>query len=67
MLEFPGHKSIKNTEIYITIERTIFSGSSNDEFTVKVANTAEEIKSLLEASFDYMCEKDLLMFFRKRK
>jgi len=65
--EFLGHRSIKNTEIYITVERTIFSESGDDEFTVKVANNPEEIKNLLEAGFQYICEKDGLLFFRKRK
>jgi hypothetical protein len=31
-----------------------------------VARTPEEVKALLEAGFDYVCEKDELMFFRKR-
>lgn len=39
----------------------------SDEFTVKVAKTQEEIKSLLEVGFDYVCQKDGLAFFRKRK
>jgi len=64
--DFLGHKSLRSTEIYITIERTIFEPSS-DEFTVKVASKPEEIKSLLETGFEYVCQKDDLMFFRKRK
>jgi integrase/DNA-directed RNA polymerase subunit RPC12/RpoP len=63
---FLGHKEVRNTEIYITIEETMFQQSS-DEFTVRVASTPEEIKSLLEAGFDYVCEKDGLLYFRKRK
>jgi len=65
--EFLGHRSIKNTEIYITIERTIFSETSDDEFKVKVAEKPEEIKNLLEVGFEYICEKEGLLFFRKRK
>ena len=65
--EFLGHRSIKNTEIYVTIERTIFSESSADEFTVKVAGRPEEIKNLLEVGFEYICGKEGLLFFRKRK
>jgi integrase len=64
--EFLGHKSIKSTEIYITIERTIFEPSS-DEFIVKVAKEPEDIKGLLEIGFEYICEKDGLVFLRKRK
>jgi integrase len=64
--DFLGHKSIRSTEIYITIERTIFEPSS-DEFTVRVTNKPEEVKALLETGFDYVCEKDELVFLRKRK
>jgi len=64
--QFLGHKTLKNTEIYITVEKTIF-GEYSDEFTVKVASKPEEIKPLLEVGFEYVCEKDGLMFFRKRK
>ena len=65
--EFLGHKDVKNTEIYITVERVIFGESSTDEFHVRVAKTPEEIKQLLEVGYDFICEKDGLLFFRKRK
>ena len=62
-----GHKKIENTEIYITLERAIFGEDGNSEFHVKVAKTPDEIKALLEVGFEYVCEKDGLLFFRKRK
>ncbi len=65
--DFLGHRSITNTEVYITIERAIFNESSNDEFTVRIASKTEEIKTLLEVSFQYVCEKDGLLFLGKRK
>lgn len=64
--QFLGHKSLKNTEIYITIERTLFE-PGNDEFTVKVTEKPEEIKSLLETGFEYVCQNENLTFLRKRK
>ncbi len=64
--QFLGHKTLKNTEIYITVEKTIF-GEYSDEFSVKVATKPEEIKALLETGFEYICQKDDLMFFRKRR
>jgi integrase len=64
--QFLGHKSIVNTEIYINIEHTIFE-AKNDEFTVKIAEKPDEVKSLLEAGFEYVCQKDNLIFLRKRK
>jgi len=65
--EFLGHRSIKNTEIYITMERTIFNEYGDDEFTIRVADKPEDIKTLLEVGFEYTCKKDGLLFFRKRK
>jgi len=64
--DFLGHKKLSSTEIYITIERTIFEPTS-DEFTVKVATESEEVKGLLEVGFEYVCQKDGLVFLRKRK
>jgi hypothetical protein len=43
--QFLGHKSLKSTEIYITVEKTLF-GEYSDEFAVKVASEPEEIKQL---------------------
>jgi integrase len=50
--DFLGHKSLKNTEIYVTVERTMFGDSGNEEFTVKVAENPEDIKALLEVGFE---------------
>ncbi len=65
--ELLGHKSLDSTLIYINIERALFGSGNTDEFHVKVARTPDEVRTLLEAGFDYICEKDGLMFFRKRK
>ena len=62
---FLGHKSLQNTEIYINIEHTLFE-PGNDEFTVKATDRPEEVKSLLEVGFEYVCQKDDLVFLRKR-
>lgn len=66
MQHFLAHKSIRSTEIYINIEHTIFDPTS-DEFTVKVAEKPEDVKALLEVDFEYVCQKDGLIFLRKRK
>jgi integrase len=63
---FLGHKSLHNTEIYINIEHALFE-QSDDGFTVKIAEKPEEVKTLLEVGFDYVCQKDNLIFMRKRK
>jgi integrase len=64
---FLGHKSQKNTEKYVNIERTLFGECANDEFTVRVTDKVEELKNLLEAGFEWVGQKDTLIFLRKRK
>jgi len=61
-----GHRKIDNTMIYINLERALFQ-AADEEFHVKVAETSVEIKGLLEVGFEYVCEKDGLVYFRKRK
>jgi len=41
--------------------------TENNEFHVKTAKTQDEIKALLEVGFEYVCQKDNLIYFRKRK
>lgn len=62
---FLGHKSLQNTEIYINIEQTLFE-LGNDEFTVKATDKPQEVKSLLEVGFEYVCHKGRLVFLKKR-
>jgi integrase len=64
--QFLGHKSLRSTEIYINIEHILFESGSN-EFTVKVAENPEVVKAFLEVGFEYVCQKDGLIFLRKRK
>lgn len=64
---FLGHRTLKSTEIYINIEHTLFEAGTNDQYTVKVAEKPDEIKQLLEAGFDYVCQKGELAFMRKRR
>jgi hypothetical protein len=64
--EFLGHKHLDTTLLYIQLEKALFQTTS-EEFTVKATKDPEEIKALLEVGFGYVCEKDGLMFFRKRK
>ena len=59
-------RKIETTLLYIQLAKAIFKETS-DEFTVRVANKSEDIKALLEIGFEYVCEKDGLLYFRKRK
>lgn len=61
-----GHKDIRNTMIYITIEQTIFQ-SGPDQYISKVANTVEEARQLIEVGFEYIGNILGAEIFRKRK
>jgi len=52
--------------LYIQLREVIFK-ETRDAFTVKVAKSSKEIQQLLEVGFEYVCEKDNLLYFRKRK
>jgi len=64
--EFLGHRSINSTLVYIQLEQALFDKDA-DSFTCKVAKSPEEIKTLIESGFEYVTEKDGLIYFRKRK
>lgn len=64
--EFLGHKKLDTTLLYIQLEKTLYK-EQTDAFTVKVAKNKDEITDLLATGFDYICEKDGLVFFRKIK
>ena len=65
--EFLGHASLDNTLLYIQVEQAIFGLNSDDEYTVQATNSKEDIKKLLSVGFEYVCQKDDLLYFRKRK
>jgi len=64
--EFLGHRSLDTTLLYIQLEKALFD-STADEFTVRATSDPQEIQALLEVGFEYVCDKDGLMFFKKRK
>lgn len=66
VMQFLGHKKLDTTLLYIQIEQALYQEPA-DDFTVKVASTAQEIKALLEVGFEYICQRENLVFLRKRK
>jgi len=66
VMKFLGHRDIRNTLIYIDLERGCFP-KTDDNYNVRIAETPEEITDLLEAGFEYVLQKDGLVFLRKRK
>jgi len=63
VMQVLGHKNIKNTLIYTHLVK----GIKDDEYICKVARSPAEIQELIQTGFEYVCEKDGLTFFRKRK
>jgi len=61
-----GHHSLKTTLIYIDLETALFK-ESNDEFTVKIAETLNEACKLLEVGFEYVTDMEGKKVFKKRK
>ena len=65
--DFLRHKDLRNTTIYINIERSLFQSNDNDEFAVKVAKNLREACELLKVGFEYVTEIESVKVFRKRK
>lgn len=53
--------------IYKSIEYTLFGAGINDEYNVRAVEKPDEMKALLAEGFEYVCQKDNLVFLRKRK
>ena len=65
-MRFLGHKSITNTMLYIQLEEGLFK-EENEEYICKVAETVQEMRTLVEAGFEYVCDLNGAKVFRKRK
>jgi integrase len=62
VMDLLGHRNIESTLIY-----THLIDFEGDEYHSAVAKSVEEARKLLETGFDYVCQKDDIMLFRKRK
>jgi len=62
VMKLLGHKSIDNTLIYTQLVE--FEG---DDYCSAVATTVDEAKKLIESGFEYVCDYENVMLFRKRK
>jgi hypothetical protein len=57
-----GHKNIANTLIYTQLVEF-----ESDEYCSATANSVDEAKKLIEAGFEFVCNHNETMLFRKRK
>lgn len=55
-----------STLIYIQLEKALYQDKKED-FIIMAVKDLEQIKAMLEIGFDYLCQKDDLVFLRKRK
>ena len=62
-----GHKSLRNTEVYINLEQAILNVGESCEYTTRIAKTVKGARALLAAGFDYITDMDGFKLFRKRK
>lgn len=66
VMKFLGHRSIKNTLIYIDLESISYT-HGGDDYHAKTARTETEALKLIEAGFEYVCTIEEAKLFRKRK
>lgn len=62
VMDMLGHRNIESTLVY-----THLISFEGDEYHSAVAKSVEEARKLLETGFEYVCQKDDSMLFRKRK
>lgn len=65
VMQFLGHKNIKNTLLYIRLAEMI--SKNTDEYICKAANTVDEAKALIETGFEFVTDMNNYKLFRKRK
>jgi len=67
--EFLGHKELRNTRLYIQLEKRLFKNLPNDLFITRIAHNPEEACSYVEVGFEYVSGafNDVGQIFRKRK
>ena len=66
VMRFLGHKSIKNTLLYVQLEEAMYQ-KGNDGYISKAATTVEEVCKLVNAGFEYVCDVGEAKIFRKFK
>ena len=63
VMQVLGHKRIQNTLKYTQLAKF----QDPEKYICKVAKTSDEIKELIEAGFEFVCQQNGLAFFRKPK
>jgi integrase len=61
-----GHRDLRNTLIYINLEKAIFQ-NADEEYHVKVAENLQEACKLIAVGLEYVTDLNGAKLFRKRK
>jgi integrase len=66
---FLGHREVKNTMLYIQLDKELFQNFNEDQFNTRIAHNAEEACKLIDVGFEYVTGEynDGGKIFRKRK
>ncbi len=62
-----GHRRITSTMQYIDMKRAIYGEASDDEWIVKIPDSPNDAKELLQVGFEYVGDIHDTPMFRKRK
>lgn len=67
--QFLGHREVKNTMLYIQLDKKLFQNSDSDQFMTRIAHNAKEACKLIDVGFEYVTGEysDGGKIFRKRK
>ncbi len=67
--QFLGHREVKNTMLYIQLDKQLFQNYAEDQFITRVAHNVGEACSFIESNFEYVTGEynDGGKIFRKRK
>ena len=67
--QFLGHREVKNTMLYIQLDRQLFQNFNENQFTTKIAHNVEESCKLIDVGFEFVTGEysDGGKIFRKRK
>jgi integrase len=63
VMKLLGHKSIANTLIYTQLVEF----EEDNKYCTAIAGNIEDARKLVEAGFEYICNHENVMLFRKRK
>ncbi len=61
-----SHQDMRNTLIYINVEKSIFR-NADEEYHVNSAENSQEACKLIETSFEYATDLNGAKLFRERK